>query len=83
MNNIQLALFIEKYQVLLVQAISQVANDLPPELVEKRKNILGQESEVIPVLDPLYEVLSRMEDDVELLKKSGTASTIVNNSNRG
>jgi len=70
MNNIQLAIFLKKYQVLLGQAISQVANDLPPELVEKRKNIIGQESEVIPVLDPLYEVLSRIDDDVELLKKN-------------
>lgn len=77
MNNIQLALFLEKYQVLLGQAISQVASDLPPGLVEKRRNIIGQESEVIPVLDPLYEVLSRMDDDVEFLKKSAanTAST--------
>jgi len=70
MNNIQLAIFLEKYRMLLGQAISEVANDLPTELVEKRKNILGQESEVIPVIDPLYEVLNQMDDDIELLKKS-------------
>lgn len=70
MNSIQLALFLEKYHVILSQAISQVANDLPPEMVEKRRNIMGQESEVIPILDPLYEVLGQMDGDVELLKKS-------------
>jgi hypothetical protein len=77
MNNIQLALFLEKYQVLLGQAIAQTRNDLPPELAEKHRNILGQESEVFPILNPLYEVLSRMDDDVELLKKNAanTAST--------
>jgi hypothetical protein len=77
MNNVQLAIFLEKYQVLLGQAISQVENDFPPQLVEKRKNILGQELEVISVLDPLYEILNLIDDDVELLKKNNDVT--VNN----
>lgn len=82
MDNIQLAIFLEKYQVMLAKAIQQVENDLPDELKKTQKNILGQESHFFPVMQPIEEVLAWMDDDVELLKKSGTASTVVNN-NRG
>lgn len=83
MDNIQLAIFLEKYQVMLAKAVQQVKNDLPDELKETVRNIIGQERQIFPVMEPIEEVLAWMDDDVELLKKSGTASTIVNNTNRG
>ncbi len=73
MDNIQLAIFLEKYQVMLAKALMQVKQDLPDELKETVRNIIGQESQIYPVMQPIEEVLAWMDDDVELLKKSASA----------
>jgi len=42
----------------------------------RQKNILGQERESFPIMEPIEEILAWIDDDVELLKKSGAASII-------
>jgi hypothetical protein len=70
MNNVQLAIFLEKYQVLLSTALDIVKDQLPEELAVKSKNIIfGNTVESFPILDPLYQISDLMEEDVELLKK--------------
>ena len=70
MNNIQLAIFLENYRVLLSKAISDVCQELPQEMVLESKNIFGSKTESFPVLEPIYIVANLLDDDIELLKKN-------------
>lgn len=70
MNNIQLAIMLEKYEMLLSKAIEDVKQELSQELVVEGKNLFGAKTESFPILEPLYVVLNLLDDDVELLKKN-------------
>lgn len=69
MENIQLAILLEKYKIMLDNAIQQVIKDLPDDLKETQRNLIGQTNEFFPVMQPIEEVLSCIDEDVELLKK--------------
>jgi hypothetical protein len=81
MNNIQLAIFLEKYRAMLDNALAQVIIELPEETKSVTKNILGREEVNYPILDPIYEIFGQLEDDIELLKKNNEV-TVNNNVNR-
>lgn len=70
MNNAQLAIFLEKYMMLLSKAIEDVKMELPQEMTVTSKNIFGNETYSVPAFDPLYTVLNYLDDDIELLKKN-------------
>jgi hypothetical protein len=70
MNNIQLTILLDKYRVMLANALAEAERELPEGLRETTKNLLGQEGFEIPALNSVYQVLNCLSDDVELLKNS-------------
>ena len=69
MNNVQLVVFLEKYNILLSRSVDDIEKELPREMMVTSKNILGMETESFPILSPLYEILNLLDDDIEFLKK--------------
>ena len=71
MNNIQLAILIQKYALLLRLAENEIIRQLPEEFLLRTKNVLGQDMVAAPLLTSIDNIIDEMDIDIELLKKNG------------
>lgn len=69
MDNIQLSLLLSLYRDRLYDAINCVRDSLPDELGNISKNIFNQEVITYPLLQPLYDLLEKIDKDIKELKK--------------
>lgn len=69
MDNKQLAILLDKYLMLLDNAIEAVKSALPKEMEVSHENFLGEEFFSFPILDDFTRLVAVLNEDIELLKK--------------
>jgi hypothetical protein len=67
MNNYQLGILLRNYRRLLESARKEITHNLPKELIQQEKDMDGDIEEKIPLLAPLDEVISSLQEDEEEL----------------
>jgi len=68
MNDKQLKILLQQYKRQLNDAIDFAEEEIPEELKEKYKNILGWNIERAPILKKLYELQSDLYEDIKDLE---------------
>lgn len=70
MKDIQLSILLDKYSDLLWNAYWKMTEELPEDCAKTRKNLLGGTDMTYPILEPLTDVITNLDEDVELLRKN-------------
>lgn len=69
MNDIQLAILLGKYAAMLDWALAVAKANMPPETKVQHRDAFGRTMEIVEALDPIYEVLGTIEDDIKALRE--------------
>lgn len=69
MNDKQLRILLNNYLNQLENALNEAQQELPSELIEKYKNILGWDRERVPAFQRLYEFRDNLYQDIKDLEK--------------
>ena len=74
MNNLQLSLLLGQYLARLDEALNEVKEALPPDMVINGENLLGQPTKWYPCLDKLKDVADDLRIAVEKLSEEPSAT---------
>lgn len=74
MSDLIIASILEKYVLLLNDAIDDIKAELPDRMAVERPNRSGEDVVVFPCLDSLFRVILMMAKDVKILRGEHEAS---------
>jgi hypothetical protein len=72
MSNEQLAFILGQYQTAVLQTLSEIKEQLPPDMLEERQPIIGPKYTVAPLLQPMYDLVQSMQENIDRLLLSET-----------